>query len=53
MTLHNNNDIKVSNGKFFIYSRMQCRFFPISKVNALENIAIGKSVLINNLTINN
>ena len=52
MTIYNNNDIKSVNGKFFIYSRNQSRFFPISKANALENIAIGKSIIVENFKVN-
>ena len=53
MTIYNNHDIKVNNGKFFIYSRNQARFFPISKINALDNIASDKSTIVENLSISN
>lgn len=52
MTIYNNNDIKSVNGRFFIYSRNQARFFPISKQNALDNIANGKSEIVENFKIN-
>jgi hypothetical protein len=41
MTLANNNDIKISNGKYFIYRRSQGRFFPIGKEIAETMLMLG------------
>lgn len=43
MALSNNNDIKIVNGKFFIYSRKQNRFFPIKMKDAVKMIETGEA----------